>query len=343
MLKIDRDVTTPLHLQLAQILREDICSGRIRPGDKLMSESEMVKRYGIARLTVREALNHLVNEGLVEKQHGRGSFCKQAVVAKSIDVLLDMSESYFVPYYMQSISAVLEANHANLIAGDTKNDNEEILRKLHMILKRGTDGVILQGCPKRNMDLTALSAVLDQFSRAKIPVMIIDYDYCVPEACCAVMDERMVGKLAAQYFITNGHRNTAAVCIPGDGLSEERFFGFQREIKQCIRIDVQADLKELLVDAVQKGITGLFCYNDTVAKQCLDLLQDCGFSVPEDVSIISVDDTMLARFCNLTSVVHPKQLLGRYAAEEILRSIHPKGQVFEPVLAERTSVKKLKI
>lgn len=341
MKQIDRNSKIPLHLQLADILRQKMKDGAIQPGDKLMSETEMVKHYDVARLTVREALNHLVNEGLIEKQHGRGSFCKNISSRRNIDVLLDMNEHYFVPYYMQSISSVLESHNANLIAGDTKNSNAEIVRKLETIALRGSDGVILQGCPSLDVDKTTLAAALGKLAQLQIPIIIIDYDYEIDEVHYAVMDEIKVGHLAAEHFKHCGHKKTAAVCVPNDGLSEKRYAGFCCEMNSCLRINTGNDLQNELINAIRSGVTGLFCYNDSLALQCIGLLQEHGYSLPDDISVISVDDTILAKFNNMTSVAHPKHILGEYAAKEILGTTPPKSKVFTPSITLRSSVKNI--
>ena len=56
---INRTSGMPLYIQLADKIRQEIREGKINPGDKLMSESEMVKYYQIGRLTIREALSEL--------------------------------------------------------------------------------------------------------------------------------------------------------------------------------------------------------------------------------------------------------------------------------------------
>ena len=55
----------------------------IKPGDKLLSESEMIQQYQLGRLTIREALALLANEGLIEKHHGKGTYYKSRNVQKT--------------------------------------------------------------------------------------------------------------------------------------------------------------------------------------------------------------------------------------------------------------------
>ena len=69
--KIDRQSPVPLYFQLAGLLTEDITRGRWSPVDRLVSEAEMCDSYGVSRATVRQALQRLENEGLIERVKGR--------------------------------------------------------------------------------------------------------------------------------------------------------------------------------------------------------------------------------------------------------------------------------
>ncbi|HVM19897.1 MAG TPA: GntR family transcriptional regulator [Egibacteraceae bacterium] len=74
----------PYYAQLAQILRDQIQAGRWQPGDLLPSEADMCASYGISRTAVRQALDELVHEGLVQKEKGRGTFVRRPMVAESL-------------------------------------------------------------------------------------------------------------------------------------------------------------------------------------------------------------------------------------------------------------------
>ena len=68
------DSSVPLYYQLANILRENIMSGRYAIGHKLPTEAELVKQYSVSRATVRGALQSLKDEGLIRREAGRGTF-----------------------------------------------------------------------------------------------------------------------------------------------------------------------------------------------------------------------------------------------------------------------------
>ena len=69
-----RDSPLPRYAQLADVLRGRIERGLWRTGQRLPSLDELVAEFGLARVTVRQAIEMLAREGLVSPQQGRGTF-----------------------------------------------------------------------------------------------------------------------------------------------------------------------------------------------------------------------------------------------------------------------------
>lgn len=64
----------PLFAQVRDALRADILGGGLGPGDRLPSEAALVARFGVSRITVRQALAELQADGLVQTVNGKGSY-----------------------------------------------------------------------------------------------------------------------------------------------------------------------------------------------------------------------------------------------------------------------------
>ncbi len=75
----------PQHKKVYEALREQIAIGQFAPGDLLPSEHELCAAYGLARPTVRKALDRLVSDGFIHKHQGKGSIVRGA--PKGIGIL----------------------------------------------------------------------------------------------------------------------------------------------------------------------------------------------------------------------------------------------------------------
>src|SRR3954452_15591466 len=67
----------PLYVQLADEIAHGIREGALRPGDRVASEPELVRRHGVSRATAVRALEHLEKTGLVRREQGRGTFVEE--------------------------------------------------------------------------------------------------------------------------------------------------------------------------------------------------------------------------------------------------------------------------
>ncbi len=65
-----------LYRQMEAILREQIADGELRAGDQVPTEETLRLRYGVSRATVRQALESLERDGLIDRQVGRGTFVR---------------------------------------------------------------------------------------------------------------------------------------------------------------------------------------------------------------------------------------------------------------------------
>lgn len=81
--KLDHTLPIPLYHQLREIFLKKIESGEWEPGSLIPTEIELIEYYKVSRTTVREAVNSLVQDGLLEKKQGKGtSVCRPKLVER---------------------------------------------------------------------------------------------------------------------------------------------------------------------------------------------------------------------------------------------------------------------
>jgi GntR family transcriptional regulator, transcriptional repressor for pyruvate dehydrogenase complex len=82
-----------LYEQIVEQIERSILDGQLKPGDQLPPERELADRFGVSRTAVREAMKALREKGLVESQHGRGTFVTDStsrVIRHSLDRMMTM-------------------------------------------------------------------------------------------------------------------------------------------------------------------------------------------------------------------------------------------------------------
>lgn len=89
---LDRTSPVPLHHQLKQYLLEQIHRGAWRPNDLIPSEQELQEQFDLSRITVRRALGDLVNEGLLVRERGRGTFVAPPKMTHSLQARRSLTD-----------------------------------------------------------------------------------------------------------------------------------------------------------------------------------------------------------------------------------------------------------
>lgn len=82
----------PLYLQLTAFLRIQIHSGVLKPGDTMIAENSLCKILNVSRTTVRQSMNKLVEEGLLVRYRGRGTFIANKKIKRNMNHLYNFTE-----------------------------------------------------------------------------------------------------------------------------------------------------------------------------------------------------------------------------------------------------------
>jgi len=120
---IYRNSPLPRYYQLKEILRERIRSGEWKPGDLIPSERELSEKYGISRMTARQAITDLVNEGLFYREQGKGTFVSQRKITQQLILLTGFTED---------IRARGQRPGTKVLSAEMRPADEATAEKLHI-------------------------------------------------------------------------------------------------------------------------------------------------------------------------------------------------------------------
>ncbi|MDI7247860.1 MAG: GntR family transcriptional regulator [Bacillota bacterium] len=88
----NRNISTPLYHQIRDFLREELRNESLRPGERIPSEAELSVRYRVSRITVKQAIQSLVQEGLLYRMQGKGTFVARPKVAHNLNRITSFSQ-----------------------------------------------------------------------------------------------------------------------------------------------------------------------------------------------------------------------------------------------------------
>lgn len=353
----------PKYMTLVTWIKNKIESGELTYGEKLYSENELSTMFGISRQTVRQAINILVQDKYLESRQGSGTYVVFNASVKreptmTIGVVTTYVGAYIFPQIIRGIEDVLTKSGYSMQLAFTHNKVQNESRVLRSMLEKGVDGMIIEptqsGLPNPNFE------IYEEIQRQRIPVLFINSSYPGIKIPHVSMNDHAAGLLATQYLIHAGHKRIAGIFKSDDHQGHLRYAGY---LDALLKAGYEIHDENVLWYSTQdipdfskfvgiilrriEGCTGLLCYNDEVAMQIVDMMKKNGIAVPEDLSLVSIDNSDLADLCEvpLTSVAHPMNVLGETAAQNLLHLIQDhtfKATVdFEPAIVERKSVRVL--
>ena len=136
---LDRNSPVPLYFQLSQELERAIREGDIKPGEHIETEVELATRLGLSRPTVRQAVQDLVNKGLLVRRRGVGTQVVHAQMRRSVELTSlfdDLSEAAHTPS-TTVLSLTMKAADARL-AGELRiAEGEQVLHLRRLRLMDG--------------------------------------------------------------------------------------------------------------------------------------------------------------------------------------------------------------
>lgn len=357
----------PKYQEIIDWINEEIAQGNVKPGDRLMPEEKMCKKFGVCRQTIRRATTELVRQRVLTRLQGSGTYVGEIVphTAKekrymNVAVISTYYNTYIFPPTLRGIERTLSnAGYAmRLSFTDNRTERERVILE-DILHKNNIDGLIVEAArgalPNPNL------SYYRELRKRNIPIIFFNDQYPDLDAPCVRLDDYQVALKATRFLIQAGHEKIAGIFKLDDGQGRRRYSGYidalrEAEIRpdsKCtvwIDTDSEMDMKSIEEHLFQRieGCTGIVCYNDEVAVEIIDLALKRGIHIPKDLSLVSIDDSDLAQMNKIpfTSYPHPKDELGGKTAQNLLKMIenpaYDGNYLFESHAVVRDSVRQIK-
>lgn len=361
-------MSEPKYLIVKNNIKEKILSGTYTVGSKIPSETELTHFFVVSRHTIRQAITELVNEGYLLKKQGSGTYVsnkfldRQIKSTRTIGLITTYVSDYIFPSIIRGIEEELSKNNYSLMLSSTQNNVLNEKASLEKMLQQGVEGLIVE--PTRsNLFNPNLNYYL-QIMQRNIPLLMLHAKYDELHTPVISMDDEKSGRIATEHLIKLGHKKIAMITKTDDIQGKKRLKGFIDALNTegltfesnhilTYDTDSEGDLPKQFNEVLNSSSipTAFVCYNDQVAISLIQEVRLAGKSVPEDFSVVSHDDSFLSTALpsiNLTSVIHPKEEMGKKAAEWMMNAIEQRpfteeSIVFQPELKIGNSTRKLSL
>lgn len=357
---------TVKYIEIFEFYKEKIISGDMKVDEKLPTEQEIGEIFSVSRHTVRQSILELEKEGYIYREKSKGAYVNKIDKSKKnknkvVIVITTYITEYIFPYLIKGIQEVLNSKGYDILLLSTNNEKEREREQLKKLLEYDVVGAIIEPTA------SALGNTnLDYYNKIKknnIPYLMINATYNKEEQSYVIMNDEKGSYVLTDYLIKLGHKKIAGIFKEDDMQGLERKRGYIKAIKENnIEIDstIIGDFKtyeeDFYINAFAKSLltrkdkpTAIVCYNDKIAVKVIKVAKEIGLSIPKDLSIVGYDnDETIAEIfdCGITTISHPKEELGRKAAEMLLLLINGKKEkvsyIFEPEIVEKNSAKNYK-
>lgn len=355
----------PKYKEVVEWVLENINNGTFPMGGKLPSENELSARFNLSRQTIRHAIEVLEKQELVTRVQGSGTYVGESLKVKrtesykNIAVISTYVDSYIFPPVLKGIERVLSKEGYTMQLAFTGNRIERESNILDHILEKGMiDGLIVESAKSAlpNPNLHYYRKLMEQ----GIPILFFNSCYKELNLPLVALDDVQAGQKAAEYLIQNGHTSIGGIFKSDDGQGALRYTGYLRALQNAglklnSKIVFWLDTDDLETPEAwedylflrMEGCTAISCYNDEVAYLIAGICQKRGIKIPEQLSLIGIDNSELAVFgeTKITSLPHPVEALGRKAAKNMIKLIEnpnfDANYMFDSEVIERESVKKI--
>jgi DNA-binding LacI/PurR family transcriptional regulator len=327
------------HQAAKSLIRRMVLSGEVGHNQQLKPELQICEDTNLSRTTVRRAIADLVEEGLLVRFRGRGTFVnieRSKSQRKLLALLVSHHEDVSGAYDLMIRGAQEAATKLGyqMILSNAKNEVETAMEQaiqLNELRVAGTLVVPLQTVrPRRNT-----ARVVTALRNAGQQVVMVD-DFSRDDELVSVSSQnREAMHELTSYLIDAGYRRIAFLTSVSTEVTREREAGFLDAMKERgLEISPEYFLTVAKMDPTLQGVQeidvlmamreppeAIVCLHDLIALNVIKRCKDRGWSVPDDVAVVGFDDLPQASLVSpgLTSVHQPLRRTGARAVELLVQ------------------------
>lgn len=317
-------------------LKKEIISGRLHSGKQLPRETELAKSLGVGKITLRDSLARLEDEGYIKRIHGKGTFVypenAKSKATSTIMVLHGTDSGFEAPWHYLVPEISHYASEKQFKSFITTDAAMNIFSEsdIHGFVK--TNNVI--GVAIAGNGFNGTEPIISRMKAAGVPVVIAhgrltDTENTGFASIC--VEEKNAWEDAIAYLAGLGHRR---IGIIGSSRSRSQFRSntFERNMELLGKygavpdpgLVLTADMdKKQLQDAVEtlfrnpQKPTAILCFSDFFAVYVYDALKQMKLRIPEDVAVMGICGYSDARLLNppLSTIDYGYMELARMAVE----------------------------
>jgi DNA-binding LacI/PurR family transcriptional regulator len=315
--------------QAKQAVEHFILQNGLKPGDRIPTEAELRAQFGWSRVTINRALNELVWEGVLRRVQGSGTYvAKPKRLEQTLRIMVSARPYSQQDDYCGPLFAGIREEAATQQKVDIVYYSDTPVPSVESAYKLGVDGVLAL-----SWELDDLSPLL-QLHQAGMPVVGLAQHCRAFPLPLVYMDNYGGISRAIEFLQEQGHRRIAFVTVRIENSDViERVLGFHAAMA---RAALSVDPALLLIgNAAQEDIllehwwrslapppTALLLHG-TVAAPLLAVLQRTGVQIPQDLSIIIIDEMEMIRHFTppLTVLSQSPYQLGRRGLNKLIQML----------------------
>jgi len=318
--------------EIAERIGEAIRSGKYAVGSHCPSLTQIMRQYGVSRVTASRAVEELKKKGYVASRPGKGTFVTRVGVSRKIGLIVPgICYSEIFPPICKELSRQAQQSGYSLLFGDlSSTDPMERSRRAKIMARQyveeNVSGIVFQPIEFLENSDDVNRDILSVFDAADVPVVLLDCDIVASPARSQYdivgVNNIEAGRRMAWHLVEVGVKSAVFLANPHSDYSvRNRIEGVRGELAKA-----RVDFAEKSIDtsdaaAVRRAFfarsrpDAVICRNDHQAARLLATLRKLGKHVPEDVLVCGFNDVEYASLLepSLTTIHLPCEDIARQA------------------------------